>query len=46
MLRSVFIDLNVLLRVENQAWVVDKKNANMPIMKISKSDFNLIKSGI
>jgi len=38
--------LNVLLEINNQAWVVDKKNANTPIVKISKSDFNLIKSGI
>jgi len=46
MLRGIFIDLNVLLEMDNQAWVVDKKNANTPIVKISKSDFNLIKSGI
>ena len=46
MLRGIFIDLNVLLEMDNQAWVVDKKNANVPIVKISKSDFNLIKSGI
>ena len=46
MLRAIFIDLNVLLEMNNQAWVVDKKNANTPIVKISKSDFNLIKSGI
>jgi len=46
MVRGIFIDLNVLLKIENQAWVVDKKNANTPILKISKSDFNLIKSGI
>lgn len=46
MVKGIFIDLNVLLKIENQAWVVDKKNANTPILKISKSDFNLIKSGI
>ena len=46
MLKGIFIDLNVLLEMDNQAWVVDKKNANTPIVKISKSDFNLIKSGI
>ena len=46
MLRGIFIDLNVLLEMDNQVWVVDKKNANTPIVKISKSDFNLIKSGI
>lgn len=46
MLRGIFIDLNVLLQIENHAWVVDKKNANTPIIKISQSDFNLIQSGI
>lgn len=46
MLKGIFIDLNVLLEMDNQAWVVDKKNANVPIVKISKSDLNLIKSGI
>jgi len=46
MVRGIFIDLNVLLKIENQAWVVDKTKANTPILKISKSDFNLIKSGI
>lgn len=46
MQKAIFIDLNVLLKTENQAWVVDKKNANIPILKISKSDFKLIKSGI
>jgi hypothetical protein len=35
MLRGIFIDLNVLLEMNNQAWVVDKKNANTPIVKIS-----------
>jgi hypothetical protein len=46
MLRGIFIDLNVLLQMENHAWVVDKKNANVPIIKISQSDLNLIQSGI
>jgi hypothetical protein len=46
MLRGVFIDLNVLLKIDNQAWIVDKKNANTPVLKLSKSEFNLIKSGI
>jgi hypothetical protein len=44
--KGVFIDLNVLLEMDNQAWVVDKTKANTPILKISKSDFNLIRSGI
>ena len=46
MIRGIFIDLNVLLEMDSHAWVVDKTNANTPIVKISQSDFNLIKSGI
>lgn len=43
---GVFIDFDALVSIDNKIWVVDKKNANVPLMKISKSDFNLIKSGI
>jgi hypothetical protein len=46
MVKSHFFDIDTLIKVENQAWVVDKNNPNIPIMKISKSDFNLIQSGI
>jgi hypothetical protein len=46
MVRGIFIDLNALLEMESNAWIVDKTNANTPIIKISQSDFNLIRSGI
>jgi SpoVK/Ycf46/Vps4 family AAA+-type ATPase len=45
-LKSHFFDIDVLIKLNNQAWVIDKNNPNIPIMKISKSDFNLIQSGI
>ncbi len=43
---SHFFDLDTLLVVENQPWIVSKNDPNNPIMKISQSDFNLTKSGI
>jgi hypothetical protein len=46
MVKSHFFDIDTLIKLENQAWIVDKNNPNVPIMKISKSDFNLIQSGI
>jgi hypothetical protein len=46
MVKSHFFDIDTLIKLENQAWVVDKNNPNIPILKISKSDFNLIQSGI
>lgn len=43
---SRFIDLDALVDIDGSAWIVDKNSPNIPILKISKSDFNLIKSGI
>jgi len=41
-----FFDLNCLLKLEQSAWVVDKNKPNVPLLKISPSDFKIIKSGI
>jgi hypothetical protein len=46
MVKSHFFDIDTLIRIDNQAWIVDKNNPNVPIFKLSKSDFNLIQSGI
>lgn len=46
MKRSHFFDIDVILSTGSKVWIVDKSNPNIPIMKISKSDFNLAKSGI
>jgi hypothetical protein len=46
MVKARFYDIDTLLTIENQAWVVNKDQPNIPLYKIEKSDFNLIKSGI
>ena len=46
MVKSHFIDIDVLINLDSHAWIVDRNQPNIPVMKISKSDFNLIKSGI
>lgn len=43
---SRFYDIDTILIVDNQPWIVSKSNPNVPIMKISQSDFNLCKNGI
>jgi len=43
---SHFFDIDTILTVDNKVWIIDKNNPNIPIMKISQSDFNLIRSGI
>lgn len=46
MVSSHFFDIDNLIKIDNNVWVVSKDNPNDPIYKISKSDFNLIQSGI
>ena len=41
-----FFDIDTLIDLDNKVWIIDKRNPNIPILKIKKSDFNLIKSGI
>ena len=41
-----FFDIETILVVNSKVWIVDKKNPGFPVMKISESDFNLIKKGI
>lgn len=41
-----FFDLDTLINVNNKIWIVDKTKPSIPIVKISKSEFNLIKKGI
>ncbi len=45
-MRAHFYDIDTLLVSDAKVWIVDKKSPNIPIMKISQSEFNLIKNGI
>ncbi len=45
-MRAHFFDIDSILVTDSKVWIVDKTNPNVPIMKISKSDFNLIRNGI
>jgi hypothetical protein len=41
-----FFDLSVLIRIEAKVWIVSKTKPSIPLVKISESEFNLIKRGI
>lgn len=41
-----FFDLNTAIVVESEVWIVSKKNPNEPLVKISQSEFNLIRKSI
>jgi hypothetical protein len=45
-MKAHFFDIETVLVMNSKVWIVDKQNPKVPIIKISKSDFNLIKSGI
>lgn len=41
-----FFDIDTLIRVDNSVWIVSKSKPSIPIVKITQSEFNLIKKGI
>jgi hypothetical protein len=45
-MKAHFFDIETILTMDSKVWIVDKLSPKAPIAKISKSDFNLIKSGI
>lgn len=45
-MEAYFIDIDTLLSIDNKVWIIDKSKPSIPILKINKSDFNLIKNGI
>lgn len=45
-MKAHFFDIETILVMDSKVWIVDKTNPKVPIIKISKSDFNLIKNGI
>ena len=45
-MRAHFFDLDSILIINAKVWIIDKTIPNIPLLKISQSDFNLIRSGI
>lgn len=45
-MKAHFFDLDTLITANNKIWLVDKKSPDKSIIKIDKSEFNLIKKGI
>lgn len=45
-MKAHFFDIDTIIEVDCKVWIVNNKNPKNPIMKISKSEYNLIKSGI
>jgi hypothetical protein len=41
-----FFDIETLIRVDSGVWVISEDNPNHPLVKISQSEFNLIKKGL
>jgi len=45
-MKAHFFDIETILVMDSKVCIVDKLSPKVPIIKISKSDFNLIKNGI
>lgn len=41
-----FFEFSTLIKTESKVWIVSKIKPSIPILKISQSDFNLIKRGV
>jgi hypothetical protein len=41
-----FFDIDTLIKIDSQVWIVSKMKPSIPIIKITQSEFNLIKKGI
>jgi len=44
--KAFFFDINSLITTNSKVWIVDRDKPNKPILRIPKSDFNLIKKGV
>jgi len=44
--KAFFFDINSLITTNSKVWIVDRDKPNNPLLRISKSDFNLIKKGV
>ena len=44
--KAFFFDINTLITTNSKVWIVDRDKPNKPILRIPKSDFNLIKKGV
>ena len=45
-MNSHFFDLDVLINVDSNVWVVSKIKPSVPIIRITQSEFNLINKGV
>lgn len=45
-MRAHFFDLSVLIELNSKVWLVSKTKPSVPIVKITSSEFNLIKKGV
>ena len=41
-----FFDLNSLITMNSKVWIVNTRTPNKPLIRISKSEFNLLRKGV
>jgi len=45
-MKAHFFDIDTLIKIDNSVWLVSKNKPSIPIIKLTESEFNLIKKGI
>jgi len=45
-MKAHFFDIDTLLIMDTKAWIISKSDPSKAIMKLNKSEFNIIKSGL
>ena len=38
-----FFDIDTFVKLEQKVWIIDKSKPNSPVLKLSKSDYNVLK---
>ena len=41
-----FFDIDTFVKLEQKVWIIDKSKPNSPVLKLSKSDYNILKKGL
>lgn len=39
-----FFDIDTFIKLEQKVWIIDKSKPNKPVLKLSKSDYNVLKN--
>lgn len=45
-MKAHFFDIDTLIRMDNRVWIISNKKPSIPLIRITMSEYNLIKKGV